>query len=258
MAKDTLLDIVQGILSDTDGDEVNSISDTVESDQCARVVRDEYFRIVDDMDIKYHEAHRRLTATSSSSPTIMERQENMHSIEKIWYDKRTTAGGDPKYQEVYFKDPDSFIEMCMSRTVSDSNVTTVPIEYDGFTEIALPVRNDQAPTYWTVLTGYDDIIFDAYDSSLETNLQNTKSLAKCVMRPTFPLADGTVPDLPQNLMVLLKDRVRNMYFDIYKDGAPQAVARRERQSEVRSQRKKYITKKLQQERTGPNYGRNAR
>ena len=32
MAKPTLLDLVQDILADADGDEVNNISDTIESD----------------------------------------------------------------------------------------------------------------------------------------------------------------------------------------------------------------------------------
>lgn len=255
MAKDTLLDIVQDILSDADGDEVNSISDTIESDQCARVVRAEFFNIVDDFDIKMHETQTQLTATSGTTPTVMQRPEGFHSIEKIWYDKRTTAGGDPDFKEVYFKDPESFLETSFSLNASDSDVSTLSLTDSGHT---LNIKNDEHPTYWTVLEGYDDIIFDSYDSSLDTNLQASKSLCKGVARPTFSLADATVPDLPQNLMGLLRDRARAMYFDLYKQMTPNAVSRRERHSEVRSQRKKYITKKLQQERTGPDYGRNRR
>ena len=252
MAKDTLLDLVQDILSDADGDEVNSITDTVESEQCARVVRNEFKALVDEFDLKMQETLTKLDATSSATPTQMTRPEGFHSIEKIWYDKRLLVGDDPNFQEVYFKDWDSFLETSMSRTASDSDVETQTLGASGY---VLQIKNDQAPTYWTILEGYDDIIFDSYDSDLETNLQASKSLVRGVQRPSFALADGTVPDLPQNLMQLLKNRARAFYFDVYKDGTTKEIDKRQRNSEVRSQRKKYITKKLQQERTGPNYGR---
>ncbi len=252
MAKDTLLEIVQDILSDADGDEVNNISDTIESDQCARVIRNEFKLIADEFDIKAHETLVKLEATTSATPTQMTRPEGFHSIETIWYDVRTTAGGDPSFQKITFRDPDSFLEFTMSRTASDSDVTTQSLGDSGY---SLQIKNDLAPTYWTVLEGYDDIIFDSYDATLETNLQASKTLVKGVQRPTLALTNGAIPDLPQNLMQLLKNRARAFYFDVYKDGAPSAVKRRESHSEVRSQRKKYITKKLQQERSGPNYGR---
>jgi hypothetical protein len=42
MAKKTLLELVQDILSDMDGDEVNSIDDTIESAQVAQIIRATY------------------------------------------------------------------------------------------------------------------------------------------------------------------------------------------------------------------------
>jgi hypothetical protein len=254
MAKDTLLDIVQGILSEADGDEVNSISDTVESDQAARIVRDEFNTISDDFDLKTSETLKQLEATTSATPTQMTRPEGFHSIEWVRYDRKLTAGGDARYETVTYRDPDSFLALCDSRTASDTDVESYALGVSGHN---LLIKNDQAPQYWTILEGYDDIIFDSYDSSLETNLQASKTLARGVQRPTLTLADASIPDLPQNLMGLLKNRARSFFWDIYKDGATPGIARKERHSEVRSQRKKYVTKKLQQERTGPNYGRKA-
>ena len=252
MAKTTLLEIVQGILSEADGDEVNSISDTVESDQTARVVQSEFLTLVDEFDIKTSETLTQLQATSGTTPCQMTRPEGFHSIEKIWYDKRTTSGGDPDFKEVSFMEPEDFLEMTMRRTASDSDVTTMALGNSGY---SIQIKTGEAPTYWSILERYDDIIFDSYDSSLDTNLQASKSLAKGVQRPTLTLADGSVPDLPQNLMTLLKARARAFYWDVYKDGMTPAIARRESHAEVRSQRKKYITKKQQQKRTGANYGR---
>lgn len=254
MAKSTLLELVQGILSDADGDEVNSISATIESGQCANVIQDEFIIIVDEFDLKMHETMTQLTATGTATPVRMDRPEGFHSIETVWYDTRLEAGDDARFVPLNFMEPERFLTMSMALNASDSDVETLTMTESGHT---LNFKNGSAPTYWTVLEGYDVIYFDSYDTALETNLQASKSLAKGVQRPTLALTDAAVPDLPENLMVLLKNRARAFYFDVYKDGTTKEVDKRQRNSEVRSQRKKYITRKQQQERSGPNYGRKA-
>lgn len=254
MAKTTLLELTQGILSVADGDEVNSISDTIESDQCARVIRDEYNIIADEFDLKMSETLTQLTATSSSTPTRMDRPEGFHSIETIWYDTRLLVGDDPRFQRIIFQDPETFLQAAMSLNASDTSVSTLTLSDSGHT---LNFRNERTPTYWTILEGYDEIYFNSFDGDLETNLQASKTLVKGVQRPTLALTDAAVPDIPENLMVLLRNRAQAFYFDVYKDGVTREIAKRQSHSEVRSQRKKYVTKKLQQERSGPNYGRKA-
>ena len=199
-----------------------------------------------------HETLIKLNATGASTPCTMTRPEGFHSITRIQYDVRTTAAGDPRLQEITFRHPQDFLTLTARRTASDSQVETMALGASGYN---IQIRNDQAPQWWTILEGYDDIIFDSYDSTIETNLQNSKSLANGVKRPTLGLTDAAVPDLPQNLMQLLKNRARAFYFDVYKDGTTKEVDKRQRNSEVRSQRMKYITKQLQEERTGPNFGR---
>ena len=46
MAKLTVLEIVQNILSDLNSEEVNSISDTIEADQVAEIVKTTYLDLV--------------------------------------------------------------------------------------------------------------------------------------------------------------------------------------------------------------------
>lgn len=254
MAKTTLLDIVQFVLSDADGDEVNSVSDTVESMQAAEIVQHEYFTIIDEFDIKMGETLIQLDATSAATPVLMTRPEGFHSISEIQYNVKDTAGGDAKYQPLTYVDWDRMMDISNGLAASATNVGTLNLPDSGHPFL---FRNDKAPQYWTILEGYDTIVFDSYDVTVESNLQNSKSLARGVKRSTFTIADGTVPDLPENLMVLLKNRARAMYFDLFKDGMTPGVSRAQSHSEVRSQRKKYVTRKLQQQRTGPNYGRKA-
>jgi len=251
MAKPTLLELVQDILSDADSDEVNSVTATVEADQAARVIRDSFRNLVDIHDIQHHQQLKQLTATGASTPTTMTRPEGFHSIEWIQYDKKLTAGGDARYGYVNWMEPDRFIEMTSSRTASDSTVTAVALA-SGYN---LLVVNDQAPTYYTTLDGYENLIFDSYDSALETNLQQSKSLAFGIVKPTLALTDTATIDLPENLITLLRNDARATFFELYKGGVPQLMDRKRRQSETRAQRKKHITENQRPTNTGPYYGR---
>lgn len=253
MAKETLLDIVQDILSDADGDEVNSISDTIESDQCARVVRTVFNNIVDGTDFKHHDSIVRLDATSASTPNVMTRPEGLYDIQWIKYNTITTAGADQQYETITYLDPTDFFEITSRRTASDSDVSEIAL--DSLHSIL--IKTEQAPKYWTMLEDYDDIIFDAYDSDLETNLQNSKSLAYGTIKPTLTLSDSATADLPKNLFNRLKNDARALYFDLYKDGTTPEIDRLRRRTEVRSQRHRHVVKGLQN-RTGPDYGRKPR
>ena len=47
----TLLQLTQSILNDADGDEVNSISDTIEAEQAAQLLIDTYLEMVSELDL---------------------------------------------------------------------------------------------------------------------------------------------------------------------------------------------------------------
>lgn len=251
MAKQQLIDIVQDILSDADGDTVNSITDTVESEQCARVVRDAYYQITDLHDFQHLNTLKELDATGTTTPNVMTRPEGFHSIEFVKYDKRAAAGDNSSYEYVDYLEPARFLEIVHKRDTDDANVTEVTLS----TGHPIPVINDKAPTYYTVMdSGSDELVFDSYDSDLESNLQQSKSLAYGVQKPTFTLADATQMDLPKHLETLVKRTARAMYFDLYKDGITPEVDRTRRRAETRAQRQRHIVANSDNNR-GPNYGR---
>ena len=159
-------------------------------------------------------------------------------MEWVKYDVRTTAGGNPKFADMKYKDPKTFIDDQASLSADESNVTTQTLTDSGF---VLQIFNDRAPSCFTYLEDYDRFVFDAYDSSLETNLQQSKSLAYVSEKPDLTLADGTSIDLPKHLATLVRNEARAMYFDLYKDGSTPMVDRRRRESNVRAQRKRHLT-----------------
>lgn len=251
MAKITLLQIVQDILSDADGDDVNSITDTVESDQCARVVRDVYLQMADLHDVEHFKTVKALDATSATTPNVMTRPEGLHSLEWVKYDKRLTAGAAQNFEYVDYMEPDDFMELVHGRSTDNSNVDAITLS----TGIIIPIVNDRAPQYYTVMEpGSDELVFDSYDSALETNLQQSKSVTYGVLRPTLSLSDSSTMELPRHLETLVQREARAMYFDLYKDGVTREIDRTRRRAEVRAQRHRNIIKNTDND-NRPDYGR---
>ncbi len=250
MAKPTLLDLVQDILADADGDEVNNISDTIESDQCARVIRDSFRNIVDIHDLSLIKKLVQLTATSSTTPAQMDRPEGLHSIDEIQYDKRLLAGDDPRFQTIDYMDPIDFITLTSRRSLSDTDTEEMTLT----SNFKVLIKNDKAPTYYTQLDGFDEFVFDSYDKALETNLQQSKVIVYGVSRPTLALTNGAVIDLPDHLITLVRNDARAFFFDLYKDGVTKEIDKRQRRTEVRAQRQRHIST-ARGRKTGPDYGR---
>lgn len=88
MPKRTVLDVVQNALSKMEDDQVSSISDTVTSEQVARVVRDCFYDIVEEMDISFKGELLQLEdATASDAPTRMKMPEDVSKVHWIYYKK---------------------------------------------------------------------------------------------------------------------------------------------------------------------------
>lgn len=251
MAKATLLEMVQDILSDADSDDVNSISDTVESQQCAKIIRDVHDQTVDLHDLEYLNTIKALTATGASTPNVMERPSGFHTLEFVKYDKKLAASDPQNFEYVDYLAPDDFLELVHSRSTSDSTVTAVTLD----SGLVIPVRNDKAPEYYTVMDqGSTELVFDSYNSALETNLQASKSLAYGTLRPALTLSDSATMTLPEHLETLVKREARAMFFDLYKDGITSEIDRTRRRMEVRAQRQRRIIENTDNE-NRPDYGR---
>lgn len=91
MPKKTVLDIVQDVLSEMDSDEVNSISDTIEAEQVARIVRSVFYDIVEEMDISFKGQLIQLeSAVEADKPTLMKIPDDVSKVHWINYKKPIT------------------------------------------------------------------------------------------------------------------------------------------------------------------------
>jgi hypothetical protein len=200
--RQTLLEIVQSILSDMDGDEVNSIDDTEESIQVARIVRSNYNAMMSNTN--WPHTRRALTLVgraSSSFPTHMKTKEDLKELISVSYN---VAGNDETrkiYKAMKYLDPDQFLYKLNSRNSDDVNVATI-IDDSG---IELLIATNKAPEYYTSI---DDVnlIFDSYDSEVDSTLHTAKMQAQGYIIPAFSMTDSFVPDIPVDAFVLLFER----------------------------------------------------
>lgn len=208
MAKMTLLEIVQDILSDMDSDEVNSINDSVESLQVAQIVKSTYYNIIDGKDYPWlYELFQMNTSGTLTLPTHMRLPESVIDLEWIKYNTKKATETKNRFTKIIYKTPEEFLDILDQRISTDTKVDIIT----DTTGIKLNVFNERAPSYFT---SFDDdyLVFDAYDSAVETNLQNSKTQCYGKKSVAFTLSDTFTPDLPVQMFTYLLNEAKSASF----------------------------------------------
>ena len=107
MAKMTLLEMTQNILSDMDSDEVNSISDSTEALQVAEVIKTTYYNIIDGRDFPWlKELFQMSNSGTTVRPTHMTLPENVIDLEWIKYNCIKSGETRNKFKTIKYKTPE--------------------------------------------------------------------------------------------------------------------------------------------------------
>jgi len=251
MAKMTLLEMTQDILSDMDSDEVNSINDSVESLQVAQIIKTTYYNIIDGRDYDFlYELFQLDASGTSSRPTHMKLPENIIDLKYIKYNCKTLTDTKDKYLKIKYLMPEDFMEIVDSRDSSKSNVTVVTDP----TGISINVMNDKAPEYFTSFDD-DNLVFDSYDSQVDTTLQNNKTQCHGKRSVAFTLLDSFTPDLPVQMFSYLLAEAKSTAFVTLKQ-MPNAKA-----EQISNSQKRRMSQDAWRVKNGihyPNYGRSVR
>lgn len=252
----TLLDYTQAILSSLDSDEVNSISDTVESAQVVKILKTVYEQIVAKNDLSEHYDLYQLEASGDNTkPTKMTRPTDVHSLEWIKYNVETASNTDDYYRVIQFLPLDEFLDRMHQLVESDDTVGTFT-ETIGTSDIKFFYRNDVAPCYWTT---FDDhtIIFDSYDSAVDTTLQKAKTLAYGKKAQTWTESDSFVPFIDSEFAVYLLNEAKALAFAELKQTQHAKAEQSSRKLEIDLQKKKRSLDRNRRELDRmPNYARN--
>lgn len=203
MGTRTLLDIVQDVLASIDGDEVNSIFDTVESEKVARIVRDSYTTIVVSLNnAPETKGLYTLTAEPTMGPVVMSLPVGLQTLEWLKYNCEETAdSGKLNYRDLVFLPIDEFVSLSLMTPKDDTNTSTLNLSLFG-SNIKLLYRTNKHPDYYTTL---DDkyLVFDSLDTSIQSSLEESYTLAYGKRNLTFSMEDSFVIPLDPNLTHLL-------------------------------------------------------
>lgn len=223
--KYTLLELTQNILSRLDSDEVDSIGDTVEATQVARVIRNTYFNILTRANLPEHKKLIQLTASGDNlKPVLMTRPSNVSRIEWIKYNVRSATDITDRYEYVIMLPLAQFLEMQDRLNTSATNVGSMTVNSINFV-----YTNNMKPTYCTIVEDVN-IIFDSYDSGVESTLQTSKTKCSAYTLPTFALVDGTIPDLDDiQFPLLLNEATAVAFVDLKQQANPKAEQESRRQ-----------------------------
>lgn len=226
----TLLEMTQDILSAMTSDEINSITDTVESQQVATIIKNKYYDILTREGLPEHNQVFQLTASgSASTPTLMYVPAGVKKIEWIKYFNDTTTDDDATvptgYQYVPVISNSQFFDMIGQLNPGDDNVSSWTFSdtsnnYPG--DFTFYYRDDKQPDYCTILSNYY-VIFDSYDSDFDSTLQEDKTMCQGQVIPTFTMTDSFIPNMdPSKFPLLLNEAKALAFFELKQMPHPKA------------------------------------
>jgi hypothetical protein len=251
MPKLTLLDMTQNILSDMDSDEVNSISDTVESGQVSEIIKTTYYDLIASKSIPETFSLVQFEGLSNTAkPNYLQYPSTATDILWFKYDSREDSSDTViNYINVTYLKPQEFVEFLNSRNNTDSDTTSIT-DSSG---ISLLIKTNKNPEYWT---SFDDelVVCDGYLSTLDSTLQKSKTQSYCKLEPTFTLSDTFVPTLGVDLFPLLLSTAKTVAFITLKQQGNPAASSASRNHLVRQQNNRHRFKTANKV-TYPDYGR---
>lgn len=205
MAKLTLLDMVQDILNDLSADPVNSIDDTVESQQVAQIVKSTYFALMHVRNWRGNQQLLNLIASGDAAlPTHVTLPENLSELTFVNYDCRLQSDNRKVYRAVRYVYPDEFLRR---QNQYDDTVDYIDVIQDP-SGVQLLIRNDMPPTVWT---SFDDkvLVFDSYNKNVEDTIQSAKIQAMGYVTPGWLMEDDYIPVLPEEAFTLLLEEAKS-------------------------------------------------
>jgi hypothetical protein len=282
--KQTLLGMVQDILSNMNSDTVNSISDSPESMQVATIIKQKYFDIVTRVPLPEHEMLLQLDPSlDNTSPVLMYVPDGVASIKWLKYfnsnntdgtgvnsnfqhdlntDITSTSGSSntapPGYQEVVILPNRDFINMVNQFNPNETAVASFTFEDQTATKhFTFYYRNDRQPQYCTIIKNLY-VVFDSFDSTQDSTLQAEKTMFFGQMNPTWQMIDSFIPDLADEQFPLLLNEAKALAFFELKQMPHQLALEETKRGWSTIQKNKAVTNRPTYFNEIPNYGRYGR
>lgn len=250
--KMTVLEMAQNIASAIDSDDFNSISDTVEAYQIARVIQESYDELLADLKIPSKKSLILLDGLADTDhPNYLKLPETVKKIDWFKYDYESSSI-DGDYVSILYLDPFDFIQRSKQNAFGSNNPPNTAIT--DFSGATLNILTSSDPVYWTT---FDNtyIVTDAYNSSKDSTLQQSKSLCWGENNLTFELSDNYTPILDENLFPLLLAEAKSTCFNNIKQTASAKEEQRAKRQRIGLQNDLWRANQRKPYDSCPNYGR---
>lgn len=250
----TLLEMVQEILSAMDSDEVNSISDTVESMQVATILRSVFYDLAVDLALPEHETLFELNASGDiTKPALMTVPTNVVTMRNLRYDTMDTGETTPNFVEIKYMPFEDFLNWTEGFRNDEDAVEEQQLSFNGELFPFL-YKTDRWPMYYTTADD-QQIIFDAVKIDVDSTLQKSKTMCMGNVYPVFTMQDNFTPDLDPSQFSLLKNRSKFRAFNELKQVVNEEAAAEARRQKVIVQKRKRKTPDEPEVYKVPRYGR---
>jgi len=253
--KRTLLEMTQEILSAMGSDEVNSITDTVESNSVALLIKGVYYDIATELDLCEHHSLFELNASGDSTqPTLMTVPSNVTNIEWVEYDVIEADETVSNYERIRFSPLDEFLTA--QNALRNDDTTAAQIEFTLNGEVFSTYYNfDRKPHCYTTVDDYT-LLFDAYNADVDTTLQKNKTRCSGSLIPTFSMVDTFTPDFnPQQFAYFLNKCKVRAFAELKQAENAEAGKEARNQKIILQKRKRIVENTPEVFRVGARYGR---
>lgn len=231
----TLLELVKRILEAMESDEVSDINETVESVSVANIVKECYFDIVGRLNMDEQEGLFKLDASGDNTkPVLMYIPSTVSRIKWLQYNKEDLTF--PNYTDLRFVSNAEYISMQSGLDSTDTTIDQITVSINGQNYV-FHYRNNRLPSYYTI---FDErlVLFDGYDSTIETTLTQVRTLGFGSLVPEFLFQNDFVPDLdPRQFQLLLQESKATAFTELKQVENPRANAK-VRRNEILAQKQK--------------------
>lgn len=218
----TLLQLNQAVLSSIDGDEVNSINDTVESQQITKIIKRVYDDAISRLDLVINKTPFNLVPSGDNlKPVLMSKPDNIDTIFWIRYNCIEDGDTTPNWRDIAYVPFLDFLERTQGFDLADDNVASMDHTADGYS-FTFHYQDDRGPTMYT---SFDDgtILFDSYDADVDDTLQSIKTLAYGSMEtPWSETNDFELELQPEQFALIVNEATSLAWAELKQQPHPKA------------------------------------
>ena len=178
----------------TDGFRISTIDDGIESQQVASIAQKVFYDLNNDVfgNSQLESLVQLEALADSTKPNYLRLPDTAADIkhDAVMYDISDDVA-EIEMKEIEYMTPLNFLDLIGTKKASTTN--QVVTDFGGY---RMTIDNDAAPQYYT---SFDDeyLVFDSFDSSVDSTLQSGKSGIITQLQRSFTQSDTYIIDFPE-------------------------------------------------------------